>query len=761
MIKNTGDQVIVNPRVSINGRRIPLTTAELLSAITRDGKDPLDRLLRIFYEIDRYSIHEEMFLGKLQESPLAFFVAHGGGMCEDRANIQSMLWDLLGHKWRNSMALNHTAYEVEYGHRILHLDTDIQTYYLMHDNWTIASSQDLRDDPMLVLRAVHYRNYMRYPRGAKDPETDMWYSSEKVAALFGDDEPRPLSSKAPVNEKFEILLRPGEAYGWYSGKPKHIHPLFSKSSLSDTLRDFRWETRLDFSKSSHRWAVRKTNGAESPARDDTVFIDKNTSISLSYGHPFPMTGADLRLYPERDVSPKAMIKFTMRGGEGKAASFDIPLEKLTSADYSLGSHIRKWDFPIHDLHIEIGLANSGVAGNHAVPLKGLSFKLYSQATTYAFPSLKTGRNDLIYSDASERRSVALQVNAVPINVKPPGFPEKSSFDPNHKTVAEKNLTFVWPESGKDVKGYQFQIGAFSDMRYPLSPTFDRLVYKEDVTESQGKIQFHLPWRGMLPVNRDLYWRVRSFGEDLLAGPWSGTFAFKVRGPQAPEKINIRYDHGKVILSWSASNAGTRPVHYQIYSSSLEGFMPTSEPHRLLGFGNQAEAKYTWHDVTAADWPVVPGNMLTTTKETQVVLLDGVHEKQEEWLSKLGAHFRVIAIDADGSRSCPSRQAHLKSPWIVLPDRMELNPGDVNIRVPILSTLGRITTAPPYFLGLWNKPVLKFSISSPRISNGKWSIDENLGIVKGCLEDQEEVSFAVTVKDQLNRRDTRKIHIKAK
>jgi hypothetical protein len=758
-IKNTGDNVLINPRVSINGHQIPLTTAELLSSITRDGKDPLDRLLRIYHAVDRYSIHKDLFLSKLQDSPLKSFVAYGGGMCEDRANIQSMLWDVMGHKWRNSRANNHTVDEVEYGHRLLHLDTDIQAYYLMHDNWTVASSQDLRDDPMLVLRAVNYRNYMKYPRGAEDPETDMWYSSEKVAALFGDDNREPLSSNAPVSEKFEILLRPGEAYGWHSDKPKHIHPIFSESSLSDTLRDFIWETRLDFSKSSHRWAVRKTSALESPIRDDAVYIDKNTSIFISYGHPFPMTGADLRLYPERNVSPKSMIKLTIKGGEGKTASFDIPLAKLTSGDYSLSSHIQKSDFPVHTLQIEIGLSDSGITGNK-IPLKGLSFKLYSQATVYAFPSLKAGRNHLIYSDATDRRSVALQVDAIPMNVAPSGFSEKSLFDPNHKMVAEKDLIFSWPESEKDVKGYQFQISAFADMRYPLSPTFDRIVYKQDITELQGRIQFQLPWRGMLPLNRDLYWRVRPFGEDLLAGHWSGTFPFKVRGPQAPEKINIQYDHGKVILSWSASKEGTRPLYYQIHSSSLEGFIPMSEPHRILGLGDQTEAKYTWHDVTAADWPVVPGNSLTTTKETKIVLLDGTHEN-ESWLSKLGAHFRVIAVDEEGSRSCPSRQAHLKSPWIVLPDIMEFNPGDITFRVPVLSTLGRITAASPYFLGLWHKPVLKYSISSSKTSKGKWSVDENLGVIKGRLADQEDLSFSVTVQDQFNRKNSKQIHIKAK
>jgi hypothetical protein len=761
MIRNTGDHVVVNPRVSVNGFQPPLTTAELLSAITQGSEDPLDRLLRIYHAIDHYSIHEGLGLGKVQDRPLTSFIGYGGGMCEDRANIQSMLWSVLGHKWRNSMANNHTVHEVECGSRMLHLDTDIQAYYLMHDNWNIASSQDIREDPMLVLRAVNYRNYMKYPRSAKDPETDMWYSSEKVAALYGDKNHTPLSSNAPVNEEYNLLLRPGEAYGWHTGPPRHVHPAFSNTSLPDALRDFIWETKLDFSKSSHHWAVKKANGVKSPVLDNVVFMDGNTAISISYDHPFPMTGAELELRPDQKASRSTLIKLTVTGGNGRPATFDIPLEKLSSGPYSLSAHIRTLDFPVHRLNIEISLSNADGAESNAVPLNGLSLTLYSQATSYAFRSLKAGRNHLKYSDASVQRSIELQVHAVPLNIALPGFPKKASFHPSDRTVGENAIAFSWPKSqGRDVKGYQFQISAFADMRYPLSPTFDRIIEKQDVRESKGRITFKLPWRGMLPVSRDLYWRVRAFRNDLLAGPWSRVSSFKVKGPQAPEKINIEYDKGKVILSWSAAEEGTRPHHYEIHSSLLEGFIPVSEPHRVLGFSNGTEAKYKWHDVTATDWPVVPETTTTTTKDRRIVLYDPSIRK-EAGLGKAGAHFRVIAIDAEGSRSCPSRQAHLRSPLITMPETVEPNAGNISLQVPIVSTFGRITTKDPYFLGLWSKPAMKFSLSTPDGRKDKWSIDENLGVIKGHLREGEDVSLTVTVEDQFRNKDIRQINVKAK
>ena len=103
-----------------------------------DSQDDLDRVLKIFYAIDRYSIHEDLCLGKWMDSPLTFFVGYGGGLCEDRANVQRMLWDYLGHSWGVSWRATIRPMMWITATGVIHLDPDTQAYYLMHDNWTMG-----------------------------------------------------------------------------------------------------------------------------------------------------------------------------------------------------------------------------------------------------------------------------------------------------------------------------------------------------------------------------------------------------------------------------------------------------------------------------------------------------------------------------------------------------------------------------------------------------------------------------------------------
>jgi hypothetical protein len=120
--------------------------------------------------------------------------------------------------------------------------------------------------------------------------------------------------------------------------------------------------------------------------------------------------------------------------------------------------------------------------------------------------------------------------------------------------------------------------------------------------------------------------------------------------------------------------------------------------------------------------------------------------------RIGAHWRVIAVDAKGSRSCPSPQGFLRTPMLVPPDIIVFPPGKVTYRVPVISTLGRVYIKDNYDMGLWSKPQITFSLAPSSSQN--WKIEKTKGLIKGTLKANEEISLQVSVQDQYGRKDAR-------
>ncbi|TRZ75159.1 MAG: hypothetical protein D4R93_05385, partial [Deltaproteobacteria bacterium] len=304
----------------------------------------------------------------------------------------------------------------------------------------------------------------------------------------------------------------------------------------------------------------------------------------------------------------------------------------------------------------------------------------------------------------------------------------------------------------------FQISAFPDMRYPLSPTFDRLVKEDQMRITGGTVRFRLPWHGMLPVQKKLYWRVRPYSNSLLAGDWSKTASFEVQGPGAPEQIKLTEQEGKVVLSWKEAAYGTTPAYYEIHASNLEGFIPVDKQHRLLGLSDHDVDKRCWDGVCSTSWPLVPSTFFMSTKKKELVLIPSVTANLKK---RLGAHWRVIAVDAKGSQSCPSPQGSLRTPMLVPPDITVLPPGKLTYQVPVISTLGRVWIKENYDMGLWSKPKITFSLKpNPSQKVSDWKIDETKGLIEGTLKANEEISLQVSAQDQYGRRDARVLKFRA-
>lgn len=761
-IANEGDRAILNPRVSVNGFRVPLSSEELLRTISDNPKAPLDRVLRIFNTIGRYSTHALPLNEPVD--PLFYFLNGSWGLCNDKTGVQAALWNLSGYRWRESEPYNHTSAEVEIQGKTLHLDADLQTYYLKHDNLTIASAQDIREDPMLVLRAVHEHSYDRFPRMAAEPDVEMYFSSEKYAALYPPrDSSPPLTSRKQEKKILSILLRPGEAYGWHTAGKKIIHPSTETDDVAAVARDLLWETFLDLSNRAHRWFFNDGKGKKDPINQAIVDI-KDSVLTIPYQLPFPVIGMQIRLIPlnaEKHDLPGSRQKISIMLVTPEQTFEEwAPYADVIKGFHSLDGLVKSIPFPLREFQLRIDGRRLQLEDQRAATLQGIRIRLNGLSTVFAFRALRTGENALIYTDDSPSRSVRIDIAAEPEQVALPSFPNAQFSPRSHAEVSESRLRFVWPGAvGGHVAGYQLQISLFPDMRYPLSPTFDRLVRGEEIRTVGGAVQFRFPWRGMLPVNKTLYWRVRPFNDSLLAGDWSEIRSFRAIGPGAPENPRTMEQGGKIVLTWKPADYGSSPSRYEIHMSSLEGFMPMDKPHRILGFSDHDAGKKCWHDVCATSWPVVPATFITSTRETKIVLNKSLLTDKKK---RLGAQWRVIAVDAEGSQSCPSPQGFLRTPMLVPPEIIALPPGKVTYQVPVISTLGRVLAGPPdYYLGTWSNPRLTYTLQPVAEQKpSDWKIDRVKGIIRGTLTARDEISLQVSVQDHYGRKDIKVLKFRA-
>ena len=87
----------------------------------------------------------------------------------------------------------------------------------------------------------------------------------------------------------------------------------------------------------------------------------------------------------------------------------------------------------------------------------------------------------------------LHLRTEPSEISLPAFDGDTFFPSDGSEVAETDLWFSWPPIlGDEINGVHVQVSAYPDMRYPLSPTFDRLFTKKDISRLRlGKTV----WRG--------------------------------------------------------------------------------------------------------------------------------------------------------------------------------------------------------------------------------------------------------------------------
>ncbi|MBN1674859.1 MAG: putative Ig domain-containing protein [Kiritimatiellae bacterium] len=618
-LENVGETDVVNPWLS-NGRNDFRNVDAIVAAALEPGMTDREKAKALWFQQVRHRYHRAGETGKELGDPVKVFNVYGHNPCGCDANMMGGLWRRAGLKGAPVRLVSHSIAQVFYDGGWHVMDGDLAGIYLLRDNETLASDIELARDHDLVKR-THNQGIML---------PDSRDTDERAAAMFVSEAPIS-GSRDCYASSMNMTLRPGEALTWRWGHvrpakfrgPANVNPTYP-----DTVCNGLWEYRPDFSKPF--WP----NGAESVehVRVDAEGIGaepgKRGRIVWAIRSPYVFLGGRLEV-------------------EGCGASFELSWDGKTwePAGESMGAFFADGK-ACYAYRLRCTL--SGTAR-----LKRLAIVNDVQMAPLALPEMRVGENVFVYSDQSPPGPATVRITHEWVersDSKPPPAPVRAVFPSDAGESGGTDIVFRWEPSqdpdGAKIADYHFELSDDPRMRWPLSPNFYKLVSRSPDT---GKAQYTLPHAGLLTPGRTYYWHVRAKNEQGVWGPWSKTWRFTAGGPGHPLDVTVAYDadtHAGT-LRWQPNPVGRPPVAYRVYGSDERGFSISDTPYTIVvGRSKEVSAQQA-------------ANFMAETAATELAVL-GPHIALPAGNK---VYYRVVAVDARGTRSGPSDYAEAPRPII--------------------------------------------------------------------------------------------------
>ncbi|MBN1902502.1 hypothetical protein JW926_14340, partial [Candidatus Sumerlaeota bacterium] len=474
-IINHGVEPVENIRLVINNSKNWYDFDSWHREITQEGDTDLEKALAIFWFFSYHSVHNCSVVPSLD--PVLFINYSSFGCCPQMSAVLRYVFSSLEMPYRNSYAFGHSVNEYMIDGMMRHLDTDIKVFYLDRDNLEPIGINEARSDPYLIKRVPHY--FVYDPDLSFDPKVTHWHSSQKMASLYSRNHVKkePVIDKLSLMESINITLRKGESLEYLydiAGRIKYFElkaPDY-KETFQKILMNGLWETRLDFSDKNGYDYVELENLRNRGNNSDTglTFIDPKTpaGISLSMKPAYPILGMDI-LLEAKGLQNIGLKLYSVENPKVQKNISIIP-GKWQNLDSSCSVF-----YPSQNYRLLFAFNPGSQMGN---AVEKIIIRTYVQIARISAPELKLGENEIVYSDTSPERNIEIQLQCEPITeYRPPQPPEKCFYPENGKTVHDSKITFKWKpaldESGSEIKYYHFQLSDRRDMRFPLSPNFER------------------------------------------------------------------------------------------------------------------------------------------------------------------------------------------------------------------------------------------------------------------------------------------------
>ena len=618
-MENLGKTDLVNPWLS-NGHNHFRTIDEIVRSAVRPGMTDREKAYALWFQEICHRYHWEGDNDELGD-PVKVFNVYGYNTCGNDSICLAGLWKRAGLKVTPARVVGHCVSQAFFDGRWNLFDGDMHSMYLLRDNHTVASEQDLVRDHDLIKRS-HTQGILNPDKRAND---------EWEASIYIYEGPPDGTRNCKTDTNMNMVLRPGEAITWKWG---HAGPVKyhggNKPRYPATICNGSWEYRPDFSGDLWKNGAASIDNIRSIADALAPEDGKPGSIVWVLRSPYVFVGGKLEV-------------------DGKGAKFLLSSDGKTWQQ--VGADLDSL-FPSNGpARYEYRLRCELAPGAH---LKSLRIVNDIQMAPLALPSVADGTNNFVYSDQSPGEKLVRITHdwAEREKATTPRMSNAPLFPPNGGFSESTNIVFRWkapptPGTESSVIDYQFELSDRADMLWPLSPNFYKLISK---TADKGKPQFTLPEGGLLSPGQTYYWRVKAKNEIGAWGAWSDVWSFTLRGTAAPTNLALAVDSERAtgILRWQPSQAGEKPTSYRIYGSDERGFsISDGEFMAVAGASKHVSARRS-------------ANLVAETSATELAVIG----------ANLGlsngnrVYYRVVAVDGQGNRSGPSDFIEAPRPLLV-------------------------------------------------------------------------------------------------
>lgn len=607
-MENVGGSDVVNPWIS-NGRNNFRNIDEIVAVANDPKLSAREKALLLWFQQIQHRFHRSGN-GDDQGDPVKVFNVYGHNPCGSDAIMMGGLWRRVGVKGAPARLVGHSISQAYFDGRWNLLDGDLDQFFLLRDNVTIASDRDLARDHDLVKRAHTLGILLNDSRGMDENEAAMFVCESEITG----------ERRCREDSTMNMTLRPGEAVTWRWG---HLTPAKymwkGGPDYPDTVCNGLWEYAPTLTGEAWKRGAETVENIISSEAGIRAEQGKTGSIVWIVRSPYAMVGGQLV-------------------AEGAGAQFAASADGKTWTDIAAGNFDSFFSLDgkgCYEYRLRCTLSGEAT-------LSTMRITNDLQMALLAMPELRVGENTLTYTDASAAgRQVRITHEWVERSTsRPPDAPAAAVY-PSDGGVAEgTEFAFQWQapanSGGGAIADYQFELSDRPDLKYPMSTNFYKLISR---TKDKGRAQYTLPYAGLLSPERTYYWHVRAKNADGVWGPWSRTWSFVVHAVAEPVELAVDGE----ILRWKANPAGNRPAKYRVYASDERGFSVSDAAYAVnVGISKELPKEFA-------------ANFVAETEGTELAVMGAGRTNR--------TYYRVVAVDGQGNRSGPSDYAEAPRPLI--------------------------------------------------------------------------------------------------